>query len=75
MTGAIQVRQVGYMVGVKAEAPVDIKRDGMAHLLMCPFLTFPTRTIIIPPLFPGSLQRPTFSLAFFIFLIAIFFNT
>ena len=34
----------------------------MTHLLLCSFLTFPTRSIIPPP-FPGSLQGPTFSLA------------
>ena len=41
---------------------------GMAHLLLCPFLTFPTHSIIPPP-FPRSLQWPNH------FLIAIFFNT
>ena len=36
----------------------------MAHLLLCPFLTFPTLSIIPAPI-PGSLQGSTFSLALY----------
>ena len=65
MTGAILVCQVGYVVGVKVESPVVFKgpRYGTPPPVSFPYI--PYTHSLIPPPFPGSLQGPTFSLAFF----------
>ena len=53
------------MVGVKVEAPVVFKMPGDGTPPPVSFPYIPCTHSIIPPPFPGSLQGPTFSLAFF----------